>query len=112
MEEIKSKEDLLAYMVENGIEKVYAAFDGYGDEGNFETVEITMRSGREEPEKAEDLITDFFCEYLCDKHSGWEINEGSEGDFTAVAPAGENEGSVTLSFGRRYTEIDYENYDL
>jgi hypothetical protein len=112
VEEIKSKAELFAYMVENGIEKVYVEFDGYGDEGHFETTEITMKAGHEEPVDAENLITDFFAEHLCDAHPGWEINDGSQGDFTAVAPTDEDEGSITLSFGSRRTEVDYENYDL
>jgi hypothetical protein len=67
-----------------GVQRVTARFDGYGDSGQIESVEV-------EPETVslakdlQDELEDFLIERL---PGGWEINAGSWGEFTVNVPAG------------------------
>jgi hypothetical protein len=70
-----------------GIMRITAHFDGYGDSGQME--ELTV-----EPESAvldgalEDELQDFLLDQL---PGGWEINEGSYGEFTIDVTGGQVE---------------------
>ena len=64
--------------IENGINgKWKVSFDGYGDSG---TIEDFMRKDGVISSVMDDLL-DLLYETLGNKHSGWEINEGSFGNF-------------------------------
>jgi len=109
------------------ITHVLVGFDGEGDQGQMERAVAQANSNAVEfPAVTLSLwIADFGCtelgarefnlqeavEHLCygyleDRHGGWEINEGSFGQFTfGVAVR-----TVTLDFYGRLIDTDYTNH--
>jgi len=108
-----------------GITKVVVNFDGYGDSGQVERIDV--RAGEAEaklpedqiefvepvfgdPEKVErsthtvsEAIETLVYAFLEQTHDGWEDNDGAYGDFTFDV---ENR-TITLDYNGRYTECLY-----
>ncbi|EFI52998.1 DUF6878 family protein [Afipia sp. 1NLS2] len=110
-----------------GVTLVVISFDGYGDSGQIENVEVkagetvvTMPEGaietaeavwdRPEPNRTTisiaDLIERLVYDLLTDTHCGWENNDGAYGDFTFDLV----ERTITLAYNERYTASDYSQH--
>jgi hypothetical protein len=109
------------------ITHVVVGFDGEGDQGQMERA-AARRDGKdvEFPDVTLSIwVADFGCtelsarelrlqeavEHLCygyleDRHGGWEINEGSFGEFTFDVAT----RTVTLDFFGRLIDTDYANH--
>lgn len=104
-----------------GIERVNVTFDGMGDSGQIETVvaaspggivdlpEQTLAIervpfGETKPGSADiplpEAIEELCYAYLEQEHAGWEINDGSFGEFVFDV----EDRRVTLEFEQRYTD--------
>ena len=111
------------------ITHVVVGFDGEGDQGQMERAvarsdeklvefpEVTLSLFIADFDYAElsvgELSLQEAVEHICygyleDRHSGWEINEGSIGEFTFDVAA----RTVTLDFYGRLIDTDYHNHTL
>jgi hypothetical protein len=96
LETIPLPEQLRQGLSALGVHRVTAHFDGCGDDGQFDPLEV-------EPESAEiddglqGQLEDFLLERL---PGGWELNEGSIGHFEVDVPS----GAVTVD-GSYRTEL-------
>jgi len=110
-----------------GITLIVVSFDGYGDSGQIEDVEVKvgdtvvpMPEGtieiaealwdQSEPNRSTISIADtnerFVYELLTDTHCGWENNDGAYGDFIFDVA----ERTITLDYNERYTQSDYTQH--
>ena len=108
-----------------GVTQIVVTFDGYGDSGQIENIEIkaggdviaepTVMSelaeaewGQAEPSRSSTSICAaaerLTYDVLEQTHSGWENNDGAYGDVTFDVGARE----ITLDYNERYTSS--ENY--
>jgi hypothetical protein len=108
-----------------GIETVTVIFDGYGDSGQIERIDIEAGEGTvllpsdrieiaratwESPEierqtqTVQEAIETMVYDLLRQVHSGWEINDGAYGEFTFDVA----ERTIKLDYNERYTSS--ENY--
>lgn len=97
-----NKEVLFDILKKNNVESVFVSFDGSGDSGGFDTVELTPETTqplleetaigfswssrhfpvpRESDPSLKDAIEIICYDILHIKHLGWETNEGSYGTF-------------------------------
>lgn len=120
-----NKVALMAVLSAAGITHVTVSFDGYGDSGQIEHIDVRAGAtaaelphvdvvlsridfGDEAPnistlllgEAIETLVYDF----LTETHDGWQDNDGAFGDFVFDVAA----GTITLDFNERY--IATENH--
>jgi Family of unknown function (DUF6878) len=110
-----------------GVTVVVVSFDGYGDSGQIENVEVKagdtvvpMPEGtiaiaeaawdQPKPNRSTisiaDLIERLAYDFLTDTHCGWENNDGAYGDFTFDVA----ERTITLDYNERYTASDYSQH--
>jgi hypothetical protein len=110
-----------------GVTLVVVSFDGYGDSGQIENVEVksgdtivAMPEGTVEIAEAvwdqpkpnrsaisiADVIERLVYDLLTDTHCGWENNDGAYGDFIFDVA----ERTITLDYNERYTESDYTQH--
>jgi hypothetical protein len=110
-----------------GVTLIVAAFDGYGDSGQIENVEVKagdtvvdMPGGeieiatavwdQAEPDRSmasiRDVIEVFVYDLLGQTHDGWENSDGAYGDFTFDVA----ERTITLDYNERYMESDYSQH--
>ncbi len=112
-----------------GITTVVVSFDGYGDSGQIEQIEVKI--GDEPGELPDERIeildpvwgspgierqTHTICEaieamayaFLRQTHEGWENNDGGFGDFTFDVA----ERSISLDYNERYTETNSYNHEF
>jgi hypothetical protein len=106
-----------------GIETVTVIFDGYGDSGQIERIDVEPGEGAillpsdrieiartESPEierqtlTVREAIEALIYDFLRQTHSGWEINDGAYGEFTFDVA----ERTIKLDYNERYTSS--ENY--
>jgi len=109
------------------ITTVVVTFDGYGDSGQIENIEIkageeivALRPGNIEIARAvwgsckidrqtmtiEDAVEALAYALLGDSHGGWENNDGAYGEFTFDVA----ERTITLDYNERRTESDYSQH--
>ncbi len=108
-----------------GVTLVVVSFDGCGDSGQIENIEVKAGEdiaalpagevelaraewGKTDPQRAtvsiKEAIEQLVYDFLAATHSGWEDNEGAYGEFIFdVAPR-----TITLDFNQRY--IDSANH--
>ena len=108
-----------------GITKVVVNFDGYGDSGQIERIDVHAGEAEAKlpedqiefaepvygnPEKVErsthtisDAIETLAYAFLEETHDGWEDNDGAYGDFTFDV----GNRTITLDYNGRYTESFY-----
>ena len=120
-----NKAALFDALARAGITSVIVNFDGYGDSGQIEQVEVRAGDATAElpahqiefvdpvlgdPQKVErsthtlsDAIETLVYAFLEQSHSGWEDNDGAYGDFTFDV----GNRTITLDYNERYTESDY-----
>ena len=124
-----NKAALFEALLAAGIDTVAAKFDGCGDSGQIE--EIDVRRGDtvvELPTTTIEIATPvwgtpdvlrksctifeaiehFVYALLEDTHSGWEDSDGAFGDFTFNVP----ERTIKLEYNERYTEITHSEHEF
>ena len=110
-----------------GVTLVIVSFDGYGDSGQIENVEVKAGDAvvptpectieiaeavwdQPEPNHTSlsiaDVIERLVYDLLNDTHCGWENNDGAYGDFTFDVA----ERTITLDYNERYTASDYSQH--
>lgn len=110
-----------------GVTLIVVSFDGYGDSGQIENVEVKagdtvvpMPEGaiaiaeavwdQSEPNRSTisiaEVIERLVYDLLTDTHCGWENNDGAYGDFTFDVA----ERTITLDYNERYTASDYSQH--
>ena len=77
-------QELRRRLVQLGVQRVLARFDGYGDSGQIDLMEVEPETVKLDKDLHQDL-ENFLLEEL---PSGWEINAGSYGEFTVDVAAG------------------------
>lgn len=110
-----------------GITSVVVDFDGVGDSGDVAVRQLSQGGPEalsDRPVQIVDAAYDgslsteemplrqalqsLCCDLLALHHPGWEINEGSTGEFTFDVLT----ETVHLSFGYRCTDVEYIEHDL
>ena len=117
-----NKTALFDALARAGITSVIVTFDGYGDSGQIENVEVRAGDALpdlpadqiefvdpvfDDPEKVarsthtvSDAIETLVYALLEQTHDGWENNDGAYGDFTFDVAS----RTITLDYNERYTE--------
>jgi len=106
---------------------VVVSFDGYGDSGQIENVEVKAGDtvvpmpectieiaeavwDQPEPNRTSisiaNAIERLVYDLLNDTHCGWENDDGAYGDFTFDVA----ERTITLDYNERYTASDYSQH--
>ena len=120
-----NKAALFDALARAGTTSVVANFDGYGDSGQIEQVEVQAGEAEAklpgdriefiepvfgDPEKVErsthtvsDAIETLVYAFLEQTHSGWENDSGAYGDVTFDV----GNRTITLDYNERHTESDY-----
>ena len=112
-----------------GIETVTVLFDGYGDSGQIERIDVETREGTimlpsdrieiartiwESPEIERQTLTvheaveTLVYDFLSQVHSGWEINDGAYGAFTFDVA----ERTIKLDYNERYTSSETFSHEF
>ena len=113
-----------------GIHTVVVSFDGYGDEGQIESVvardvdgvevanplvDLTVKEVAfddcaiiETLMPPRDLIETMAYKFLEQTHRGWENGDGACGEFTFDVA----EQSITLEYNERYIETHYHEHEF
>ena len=107
-----------------GVTLIVVTFDGYGDSGQIENIEVkagdavvAMPAGDVEiaeaiwepsrsPVSIADAIERLAYDLLERTHCGWENNDGAYGDFTFDVA----ERTITLDYNERYTASEYSQH--
>lgn len=125
-----NKQVLFDALTAAGIVAVTISFDGSSDSGQFEppigfnaadeAVPVPEASIKVQTIKFElgiveeqtTLITEFIetsaCEFLRQKHFGWENGDGAYGEFRFTA----EERTITLEFNERYVETVFHEHQF
>jgi len=112
-----------------GVETVTVIFDGYGDSGQIERIDVEAGEGTillpsdrieiarttwESPEIERQTLTvheaveTLAYDFLRQVHSGWEINEGAYGEFTFDVA----ERTIKLDYNERYTSSENFSHEF
>lgn len=110
-----------------GITSILVRFDGSGDSGQIEEIDILAGEkpvsfpdgqvsiqraywGSSEPELTEcsvnDAVETLVYAFLEETHGGWENNEGAYGEFTFNVA----ERTITLDYNERYEDSHYTQH--
>lgn len=109
----------------SGVTQITAEYSGYGDSGSiedpqftpdqalnlnapFDTVQHPWRADETIDRNVSDIITDVFYQLLEQRHPGWEINDGSQGEFTWNITT----DKITLEHGANYTSTEHFEYEF
>ena len=122
-----NKATLFDTLASAGVTFVVVTFDGYGDSGQIENIEVkagdavvdmpageieiaTAVWGQAEPDRStvsiHDAIEQLTYDFLRQTHCGWQDNDGAYGDFTFDV----GERTITLDYNERYTASDYTQH--
>jgi hypothetical protein len=123
----RNKAALFDVLAAAGVTLVTVSFDGYGDSGQIQNIEVKAADtvvampagevdiaraewGQAEPERSvvsvADAIERLAYDLLEQTHCGWEDNDGAYGDFTFNAAA----RTITLDYNERYTASKYSQH--
>ena len=112
-----------------GIENVIVTFDGYGDSGQIERIDVEGGAGTillpsdrieiarttwESPEierltqTVREAVETLVYDFLRQVHSGWEINDGAYGEFTFDVA----ERTIKLDYNERYTSSENHSHEF
>lgn len=125
-----NKEIVFDLLSKTDVKKFEVAFDGYGDSGQLEEIVFEKKSDENYFEQIvkgvscregmvwengrmrlrtnvrdlslKDLVLDVSYEILEAKHGGWEINEGSYGNFTWDV----EKRTIQMEYNERYVEVN------
>jgi hypothetical protein len=116
-------------LADAGIETVTVIFDGYGDSGQIERIDVEAEEGTNllpsdrieiartafgSPEIERQLLTvaeaieALVYDFLRQTHSGWEINDGAYGEFIFDVA----ERTIKLDYNERYTSSENFTYEF
>jgi hypothetical protein len=125
--QIGNKAALFDALAAAGVTFVVVSFDGYGDSGQIENIEVqagedivALPAGEIEIARAEwgtsapqratvsirDTVEQLAYDFLTDTHRGWEDNEGTYGEFTFDVAA----RTITLDYNERYIESTHHQH--
>jgi hypothetical protein len=125
----RNKTALFDVLAQHGIATVTVTFDGCGDSGQIENLEVEGdREGVELPPdaielqrascgiadlavdrlSAHDAIEALVFDLLEETHAGWENNDGAYGTFRFDTA----ERTITLEYSERRTETDYFEHEF
>ena len=102
-------------LIDFGFRSLKITYNGGGDEGAVDEIEIDFTKHGVSPEKSrsfEPVLTDFANEILEQTEGGWELDEGSEGTITISQ---EQEGiKIKVAHTRFYRESEeaYHKFDF
>jgi len=123
----RNKTALFDALAAAGVTHVMVSFDGYGDSGQIENIEVKAGDAsvampqaeieiaravwdQAEPERSPvsiaDAIEQLAYDFLEQTHSGWEDNDGAYGDFTFDVAA----RTITLDYNERTTDSEYSQH--
>ena len=123
----RNKTTLFDALAAAGVTHVVVSFDGYGDSGQIENIEVKAGDAavampqaeieiaravwdQAEPERSlisvADAIEQLAYDFLEQTHSGWEDSDGAYGDFTFDVAA----RTITLDYNERYTASEYSQH--
>ena len=123
-----NKTALFDALAEAGITSIVAAFDGYGDSGQIESIDARIGDAATELPTVEieiatpawdgselhrrtlplsEAIEQLAYDFLSETHGGWENNEGAYGEFTFDVA----ERTIHLDYNERVESSDYSGHD-
>jgi len=123
----RNKAALFDAVAAAGVTHVVVTFDGYGDSGQIEHIELKAGDAtvampqaeieiasavwaQAEPERSlvsvADAIERLAYDFLEQTHGGWEDNDGAYGDFTFDVAA----RTITLDYNERTTASEYAQH--
>jgi hypothetical protein len=126
---VANKAVLFDSLAAAGIETVTVLFDGYGDSGQIERIDVGAGEGTillpfdrieiarttwESPEierqtlTVHEAIETLVYDFLRQTHSGWEINDGAYGEFTFDVA----ERTIKLDYNERYTSSENFSHEF
>lgn len=112
-----------------GIETVTVLFDGYGDSGQIERIDVEAGEGtillpsdqieiarptwesteiERLTQTVQEAIETLVYDFLRQVHSGWEINDGAYGEFTFDVA----ERTIKLDYNERYTSSENHSHEF
>lgn len=122
-----NRHKLISFLRQHGVDAVDVVFDGYGDSGNIERPSYISKSPFDGTQQvpgtafearewsadgtskvtSRDKTVDEMVEDLCyallgTEHGGWEINEGSFGDFRIDV----KDDSIALTYNERIEAVN------
>jgi len=100
-----TRAELISQLRELGINEVTAEYEGYGDSGNVEDVNVQPAEVKL-PEALVTVVGDFAWSLAYHHHPGFENNEGGYGTLTWDL----RDDSITLDHADRYVECSH-SYD-
>jgi hypothetical protein len=124
-----NKKAIFAALAAAGVSSVTVTFDGYGDSGQIESIQAiaaeapvdlppdeiafaVAQCDRTEPESrpatVADAIEQLVYDLLARTHGGWELNEGSWGEFVFHVAI----ETITLDFQQRYVSCDSFSHEF
>lgn len=105
MTTIATRSDVAEALRKLGVETVTAPYDGCGDSGQIEDPEFGAAAVPDDQQRA---VKDIFYDVLEQYFGGWEINEGSFGQFVWDIPA----DRITLQHNARVETVETEELVL
>ena len=124
-----NKDALFPILAAAGITSILVRFDGCGDSGQIEEVDVLAGDkpasfpagqvtiqraywGATEAERTESSVNDavetLVYAFLEETHSGWENNEGAYGEFSFNVAA----RTITLDYNERYEDSRYTQHSF
>lgn len=124
-----NKHALFPILAAAGITSILIRFDGSGDSGQIEEIDVLAGDklasfpaekvviqradwGATEPERVESSVNDavetLVYAFLEETHGGWENNEGAYGEFTFNIA----ERTITLDYNERYEDSHYTRHSF
>jgi hypothetical protein len=100
-----SRAELLKKLRKLRVEAVTAAYDGSGDSGQIDDPDFGCS---EVPRDLVMAVQDLFYDVLADHYGGWEINEGSFGEFAWDVQA----DRINLVYNGRIESVHTEEQNL
>jgi hypothetical protein len=101
---------LLAQLRALGVTRVAAEYDGGGDSGQFESVQLYRQAeeiGETLDARIVDAVRDHFYDLLEVRHGGWENNDGAFGEFVWDVETDQ----LSHEHSMRYMETSTESYE-
>ncbi len=90
----------LSIIREHGITEISSEFNGSGDDGWFENMEVKATHPIVLIEECQNEVESFFCCILEQLNPGWEIDDGSYGDI-CIRLDDTSQGEILLSITKR-----------